>query len=280
MRTEREEHVDAGTQQKSLKKRNFPDVSDTSSGLPHIETLPLGGPPANSSDTRSGLMNAIVVIDSRSLTRDCLVCALRTITDTPILSLPTVEAWLAVGDKVPASAILLCISGRNRDPDTPRQLAVIEQISDCIPMLILGETEDPDQIMEFLERGVRGYIPTSMALSVTLQTLRLVAAGGMFVPASSLVASYRQRARSGHAGKDELDMFTSRQAAVVAAVCLGKPNKVIAYELAMCESTVKVHVRNIMKKLKAKNRTEVAMIVKGRHNDSHLKIMDHRQRTL
>jgi DNA-binding NarL/FixJ family response regulator len=38
----------------------------------------------------------------------------------------------------------------------------------------------------------------------------------------------------------------------------GKPNKIIAYELNMCESTVKVHVRAIMKKLKATNRTEVA----------------------
>jgi len=40
----------------------------------------------------------------------------------------------------------------------------------------------------------------------------------------------------------------------------GKANKVIAYELNMRESTVKVHVRNIMKKLKARNRTEVAFM--------------------
>ena len=40
---------------------------------------------------------------------------------------------------------------------------------------------------------------------------------------------------------------------------LAKSNKVIAYDLNMCESTVKVHVRNIMKKLNAKNRTDVAI---------------------
>lgn len=43
------------------------------------------------------------------------------------------------------------------------------------------------------------------------------------------------------------------------AIQRGKSNKIIAYELGMCESTVKVHVRRIMKKLKAKNRTEVAV---------------------
>ncbi len=53
-------------------------------------------------------------------------------------------------------------------------------------------------------------------------------------------------------------LFTTRQAAVVEALKRGKANKIIAYELEMRESTVKVHVRNIMKKLKATNRTEVA----------------------
>jgi DNA-binding NarL/FixJ family response regulator len=53
-------------------------------------------------------------------------------------------------------------------------------------------------------------------------------------------------------------MFTLRQAEVVKALRRGKANKIIAYELNLRESTVKVHIRNIMKKLKATNRTEVA----------------------
>jgi DNA-binding NarL/FixJ family response regulator len=55
-------------------------------------------------------------------------------------------------------------------------------------------------------------------------------------------------------------LFTTRQAAVIEALRRGKPNKIIAYELKMRESTVKVHVRNIMKKLKATNRTQVAYL--------------------
>jgi DNA-binding NarL/FixJ family response regulator len=53
-------------------------------------------------------------------------------------------------------------------------------------------------------------------------------------------------------------MFTARQAEVVEALRRGKANKIIAYELKLRESTVKVHIRNIMKKVKATNRTEVA----------------------
>jgi DNA-binding NarL/FixJ family response regulator len=53
-------------------------------------------------------------------------------------------------------------------------------------------------------------------------------------------------------------IFTMRETSVVEALRKGKANKIIAYELNLCESTVKVHIRNIMKKLKASNRTEVA----------------------
>ncbi len=47
---------------------------------------------------------------------------------------------------------------------------------------------------------------------------------------------------------------------MVRAIQLGKSNKAIAYALNMTESTVKAHVRNVMAKLNAKNRTEVAMM--------------------
>jgi DNA-binding NarL/FixJ family response regulator len=43
----------------------------------------------------------------------------------------------------------------------------------------------------------------------------------------------------------------------------GKQNKTIAYELDMCESTVKVHIRLIMRKLNARNRTQVVLLAEG-----------------
>ena len=63
-------------------------------------------------------------------------------------------------------------------------------------------------------------------------------------------------------GSKRLDggILSKQQIAVVKKLAQGKPNKIIAYELALCESTVKVHVRAIMKKLQATNRTQVAYI--------------------
>lgn len=62
-------------------------------------------------------------------------------------------------------------------------------------------------------------------------------------------------------------LLTERQTAVIEALRRGKANKIIAYELNMKESTVKVHVRNIMKKLNAKNRTEVAFLASEMFGD-------------
>ena len=84
----------------------------------------------------------------------------------------------------------------------------------------------------------------------------------MYVPACILLGygDYRDPAKQQenwpNGGK-----FSSKQLGVMNALRQGKANKVIAYELNMCESTVKVHVRNVMKKLQAKNRTEAALIL-------------------
>jgi DNA-binding NarL/FixJ family response regulator len=53
--------------------------------------------------------------------------------------------------------------------------------------------------------------------------------------------------------------FTERQYAVLACLCEGDPNKVIGRKLGMTETTVKVHVREIMRKLGVCNRTQVAI---------------------
>jgi DNA-binding CsgD family transcriptional regulator len=53
--------------------------------------------------------------------------------------------------------------------------------------------------------------------------------------------------------------FTERQYAVLVCVCQGDPNKVIGRKLGMTETTVKVHVREIMRKLGVSNRTQVAI---------------------
>ena len=219
----------------------------------------------------------IVVIDHRTLIRECLVRALRTVITSRIISFATVAAWLEVADKVLPSVILLGVSGTPSGSDALHQASSAVRENSHVPIIVIGDSEDPDLIIHALENGVRGYIPTNLPLSIAVQALRLVTEGGIFVPASSLIAAHHQPVGKSQSTVAELEMFTARQAAVVRALCRGKANKVIAYELNMCESTVKVHVRNIMKKLKAKNRTEVAVMFKSLGNSEITKLSGHSQ---
>ena len=137
-----------------------------------------------------------------------------------------------------------------------------------LPVVILSDGEDLHQIRAAIDSGARGYIPTSLKLAVAVEALRLVRAGGVFVPATSVMTAPQYHVGGPRWGeREQAPAFTPRQAAVVEAIAHGKPNKLIARELNMCESTVKVHVRRIMKKLGAKNRTEVALIANGLPND-------------
>jgi DNA-binding NarL/FixJ family response regulator len=202
----------------------------------------------------------IVVIEKRALIRECLTRCLRTVSGYAVVPLPNIDSWIEVGDDIPASLIVLCIAGKPNDPETHREISRLSQRSNPLPMILLSDEEDPDQIAVAIGRGVRGYIPTSMPLNVVVEVLRVVKVGGSFVPASSLVATRRSNDGIAASHQNSDGLFTARQAAVAEALRRGKTNKVIANELNMRESTVKVHVRNIMKKLNARNRTEVAVM--------------------
>jgi len=113
-----------------------------------------------------------------------------------------------------------------------------------------------------------GYIPTSVSLAIAIEAMRLVRAGGVYAPAAGVIAANCKNSPAKNGTGAQNAMFTERQTAILNVLCKGKPNKIIAYELGMCESTVKVHVRNIMKKLKATNRTQIAYLVRELMNQS------------
>jgi DNA-binding NarL/FixJ family response regulator len=69
----------------------------------------------------------------------------------------------------------------------------------------------------------------------------------------------RDHGANGFNGVRHAPEFTERQYAVLVCLCQGDPNKVIGRKLGMTETTVKVHVREIMRKLGVSNRTQVAI---------------------
>ncbi|MGK9168513.1 response regulator transcription factor [Inquilinus limosus] len=204
----------------------------------------------------------IAVIEYRKLELECLIRGFRSRNaNLEASAFSSIEGWRnAVELHDQMSAILFNIGWRNAtDPDVMDAVKSLASDFADIPTIVIGDVEDMTHVMKILEYGARGYIPTSVGLDVAIEAVRLARAGGIFVPASSLT-SFQQHLSGEKPPQNSVmnGLFTARQAAVADALRRGKANKIIAYELNLCESTVKVHIRNIMKKLKAKNRTEVA----------------------
>ena len=134
-----------------------------------------------------------------------------------------------------------------------------------VPIIVLCDLQDSRHIGEALRQGIRGYIPTTLTSPILIEALRLIQAGGTFIPADALSEALSdQRGTAAEPNSAAARMgacrLTPRQSQVLELLREGKPNKIIAYELAMRESTVKVHVRQIMRKLQATNRTEAAFL--------------------
>jgi DNA-binding NarL/FixJ family response regulator len=126
------------------------------------------------------------------------------------------------------------------------------------PVIALASTSDAELARAVIHSGAKGYIPVTMGFEIAIEAMRFVLAGGTYVPPDHLLASDRVGLQA-PTTLSRPNLLTSRELAVVHAIQEGKSNKIIAHELNMCLSTVKVHVRNVMKKMNAKNRTDVAM---------------------
>lgn len=207
----------------------------------------------------------IVVIEPRVLMGQCLLAALQAHdTESVFKVYSKVADWQESRERTITSMVLLCAaaaeSGDAKSYPVERDIALLRSSTPSVPFAVMSEREDPDRIVKTLASGAGGYIPTSLSIEVLVQVLQLVIAGGVFVPASSLMAMAAVGAGRAPQVVEATLGLSARQLLVARALRKGMPNKLIAYELNMCESTVKVHVRNIMKKLRAKNRTEAALL--------------------
>src|SRR5678815_5395021 len=109
--------------------------------------------------------------------------------------------------------------------------------------------------MQAIDGGAMGFIPKSQSSRLMISALRLVLAGGVYLPAEILnqhaaperTLAHRETRMIGTV-KTPADLgLTGRQSEVLALMVQGKPNKLICRELGLAEGTVKIHVTAILK---------------------------------
>jgi DNA-binding NarL/FixJ family response regulator len=208
----------------------------------------------------------VLVVDSRPLTREWLTKWLEEILGG--FHVTAVAGPEVVGDEDRRGDAELTIfnvgPAAAADPEIAEDIGLLRRRLPDVPIVLVAEREEIAQVAAAIRQGVRGYITSTLTPEVTTAVLRLVRSGGTFVPASVVLQAPQhtqrpQQESAPRAADKGLDDFTPRELEVLDCLSRGMSNKTIAYALDICESTVKVHVMHIMRKLQTSNRTQAAL---------------------
>jgi len=208
----------------------------------------------------------LVLIDPAPLTRQSIAAMFaRALPEYVITTAANIDELLRTGSQGfrPALAVINTKSALVSDPWVQATLDYLKQHLLEAPVVLLSDRDDVEDVMNALSNGIRGYINPSVEPEVVFAALKLVHAGGTFFPAQAIRTAAAKVHNSSGCTRQQvmtaLDL-TPRELSVIELLREGAPNKLIAAAVQMQESTVKVHVRNIMKKLHVSNRTHAAWV--------------------
>lgn len=137
-----------------------------------------------------------------------------------------------------------------------------------VPVAIFSMIESPDEMRAVLSRGVRAFIPKSTDDVLVVNILRLVMAGGSYVPpVLGMPGAPAAAATARGAAPTIFDGLTRRQLEVLDLLAQGLSNQEIGERLGLNLSTVKTHVTGVLKALGVGSRTQAVLLVKESGRD-------------
>ena len=150
----------------------------------------------------------------------------------------------------------------------------------ALPVVVMSASERGGDVVRAIDQGAMGFVPKRTNTEMLVQALKLVMAGGIYVPSVSaspplngeLVGKNEggklPRPQAPAMGTEPITAtnleglaLTPRQADVLALLLRGMPNKIIARELGVTPETVKDHVAAVLKVLGVNSRTQAVLAV-------------------
>ncbi len=200
----------------------------------------------------------VVVADDHDLLREGVTSCLNSLADIAVIG----EASSGEGAVRMASCHLPDVVVIDLVMPGIGGLGAIEQNRAAHPtmgILALSSFFERERVTEALNAGADGYLVKSVDTESLARAVRSVARGeGAFSPEVT-----RALAAGPATGHPALASLTTREAEIAELVARGRTNTEIADELGLSIFTVKNHVSNVLGKLHAQTRTEVAAIVLG-----------------
>lgn len=195
---------------------------------------------------------SVMIADDHDLVRESMAYALIALpefTVTTANSYATVVDAIASTGKVDVLLLDIIMPGMNG----LRSIDELVKVNADGAVVVFSGNTPPDFVAQALALGARGFIPKTLPLRSLATAIQLIASGQIFVPVDS-------RGTTGEGGVEGIDRLTRREMGVLKQVSGGLTNKEIAWKLGVSEVTVKMHMRAICAKLKAKNRAHAAII--------------------
>ncbi|HKU00825.1 MAG TPA: response regulator transcription factor [Paraburkholderia sp.] len=133
-------------------------------------------------------------------------------------------------------------------------------------VVMLTVSEDADELTAAMRAGARGFLLKSIDAEALVVAIRKAATGQPVITehmTAKLVEQMRKPAAAPSAPRTSGETLTARERDIVRELARGASNKEIARTLDLAESTVKIHVRNILRKLNLTSRVQVAVYAVG-----------------
>jgi two-component system nitrate/nitrite response regulator NarL len=184
-------------------------------------------------------------------------------------------AEMACNDSLPeiprSHSVLFIISAGHWSDET---IAILRRLKSQCPtgrVCMLADQFDISRVMEAHEAGVDGFCLMTADRDVLTRSLDLISLGEDILPSDLVLSVLAQVSRQTanhprHAFGDKAKVaaptahkLSVREGEILRGLMEGEPNKVIARRFGLSEATVKVHVKAILRKIGAKNRTQAAM---------------------
>ena len=209
--------------------------------------------------TSAQAMISVAVIEDNRLVREGITALLNQLPDLRVVAGSDSDDTAALGATQP-HVVLLDLGLRNGD-----SLRVAERVRKDFPdskIIVMDLLPIHEDIVEFVNAGVSGFIMKDATLDDLVRTIRSVAEGINVLPPQMTGSLFSQIARDAVArGRPEVlesVRMTPRERQVINLIAEGLGNKEIASKLHIATHTVKSHVRNVMEKLMLHTRLQIA----------------------
>jgi two-component system, NarL family, nitrate/nitrite response regulator NarL len=210
------------------------------------------------------------LVEPNALLREGLRRILAETPYSPFAAVASIEE-LDAAPGLDGSAIVVIIDASQDHEETCRQARALKESTPAAKVIMLVEHHDLKQVVAAFQAGADAYLKKSISHEVLVKSLDLVMLGEAIFPGAILDLLREQEARADRGrdaqaaseGMQEMSApakgLSVRETVILRCLMDGDSNKIIARKFDITEATVKVHVKAILRKIQAKNRTQAAI---------------------